>query len=441
MNFRTCALGLAATVLCSSALSQRVFSEAEVQTSRANPYAPHRAAIFRLMAPIAPARADEGCLLEIASGLEPLRAVVIASLCADANAIENGEEDDAAGADARQLHLRLSRVGTNLHLEGTRRERLSWWRAFLAGSSERVSRQHLRAPVDAHLAALLGEAEPLGQAAVDARSFRVSANGILAVAGAFDGGRRAMLLTGTHLRWVSLDSARAVVLAQVELPADPHPFAHPPTRGSLVGGCPSQGDCQFYASVAGRSRVLDVRVGEQIEISESELCPEGAMRLRDACTSSVLGRDYLSRELRNRAGELVSEAPISFYGRTMRHILRADGTTHRVELATSRAGRLVWRQNGRDAGMNGFGAALASSDLDLDGQLEVLACSDNELGEGDELRLLRVLDDGGVRTIWTSEALTGSVLVAGEGDIDGDGIDELLAVESEGTRSRIWVVQ
>jgi len=49
-----------------------------------------------------------------------------------------------------------------------------------------------------------------------------------------------------------------------------------------------------------------------------------------------------------------------------------------------------------------------------------------------------------VTTIWTSEAIEGSILIAGTGDLDADGRPELLAVEEppagEAGNAYLWVV-
>jgi hypothetical protein len=85
------------------------------------------------------------------------------------------------------------------------------------------------------------------------------------------------------------------------------------------------------------------------------------------------------------------------------------------------------------------------ADLDQDGRPELLTSTAASIGEGDRLVLLRVREDGALLAVWTGDALGGSVLVAGGGDADGDGVEELFAIEeprgSAGTVAHLWIVQ
>lgn len=107
-------------------------------------------------------------------------------------------------------------------------------------------------------------------------------------------------------------------------------------------------------------------------------------------------------------------------------------------------GRLAVRTDARVVGVMGHGAALGADDVDGDGQIELLASSDRDLGAGDVLYLFRVRADGGLRALWRSEPLEGSVMVGGSGDLDLDGAPELLAIEEPrdpNGRATLWVVR
>src|SRR5690606_31705365 len=94
------------------------------------------------------------------------------------------------------------------------------------------------------------------------------------------------------------------------------------------------------------------------------------------------------------------------------------------------------------AGSIYHGTALAIADLDLDGAAELLASRAAPEGSGDQLMLLRAQPRGTLRVVWRSEAIPGSVWLATAGDIDGDGLAELLAIEEPASgRATLWIVR
>ena len=183
----------------------------------------------------------------------------------------------------------------------------------------------------------------------------------------------------------------------------------------------------------------------RIETVDDALCPPTALPLPDACALPVDSRDYFASELLARTGHPPpARAPTSFYARVRRTLHRADGTLADVEAVVTPRGRLAVRTDARVVGVMGHGAALGADDVDGDGQIELLASSDRDLGAGDVLHLFRVRADGGLRALWRSEPLEGSVMVGGSGDLDLDGAPELLAIEEPrdpNGRATLWVVR
>jgi hypothetical protein len=85
------------------------------------------------------------------------------------------------------------------------------------------------------------------------------------------------------------------------------------------------------------------------------------------------------------------------------------------------------------------------ADADVDGRVEMLVASPNAVGEGDRLELLRVRESGAIVSVWSSTPLAGSVLLAAAADVDGDGLEELMAVEEpapgEDGEAHLWIVR
>ena len=167
--------------------------------------------------------------------------------------------------------------------------------------------------------------------------------------------------------------------------------------------------------------------------------------LDDACAHLVQGRDYFSPELIARVGHATPPAAdASFYVRHRRQVVRTDGHREWVEALITPGGRLVVRTGDRLNGLANVGAALGFADVDMDGEVELITSAAHGPGDqlpGDQLRVMRITADGGLRSVWSSERVEGSVMVAGSGDLDGDGIEELLAIEERTDESHLWVVQ
>lgn len=177
----------------------------------------------------------------------------------------------------------------------------------------------------------------------------------------------------------------------------------------------------------------------------SSYCPPNGFPQDDGCARRTPGRDVFESVLDGTPGAPPPPpASAPFYARRVRHVRQATGELVRYEVTVSAAGRLAVRTpKGRSAAA-GYGAALALADVDADGLPEVLASSADPVGQGDRLTVLRIRPDGSLVIVWSSERLAGSVLVAGSADVDGDGLEELLAIEEPAngdTNARLWVVR
>jgi hypothetical protein len=177
-------------------------------------------------------------------------------------------------------------------------------------------------------------------------------------------------------------------------------------------------------------------------------CPDDAYPIDDACAALAIGRDWFSPEMRARGTQPVPDAIIGFYARAARRIRQAEGGDTLVSaMVTPRGG--VTARVGTLPGQSrlGFGAALAMDDVDDDGAAELIVSAATPIGSGDRLSVLRARPDGSLLRVWTSDPLPGSILIAAVGDLDGDSLPELLAVEEPAptagpaATARLWVIR
>lgn len=191
--------------------------------------------------------------------------------------------------------------------------------------------------------------------------------------------------------------------------------------------------------------------GEALTLSPfASPCDEETHPVADGCATPYRARDYfVPRVVPRRGSDAVEHrAPASYYHRERRSHRLESGHVADVEVVATPRGRLVLRVDEAGRSLAGYGSALALGDVDGDEDLELLASSavspattrSDESHE--ELRLLRVQPDGALRAVWTSEALTGSVLLATPLDQDGDGLDALVALEAERGEERplLWLL-
>ncbi|MEZ4251313.1 MAG: FG-GAP-like repeat-containing protein [Polyangiales bacterium] len=348
-----------------------------------------------------------------------------------------------------QLSARLEDGRVVLELTASATER-SWFARFL-GLRDAEERHRFEHPLDAPLRRHVAALPALTESTVVQRAFLLPSRDYLALAVTDlgdDGPNELVLLRADGVLEVfrlgsdGRGRTRIFPVAEAPLPAAPRPgLGSPRPFGMLT---PDEGsvlvafrdrDAIFRAHLEGRSLV--------VEVVDDALCPPGAMPMADACAMPVDARDYFASQLLSRTGlPAPARAPTSFYSRTRRRLHRADGSWGDVEAVVTPRGRLAVRTDARVVGVMGHGSALAMDDVDGDGQVELLASSD---GTGPEvLHVFRVRADGGLRALWRSEPLEGSVFVAHAGDLDLDGSPELLAIEEPrdpGGRASLWVVR
>lgn len=338
----------------------------------------------------------------------------------------------------------------------------------------------LELPLDAELAGYLGAPRPLRRETVRAARVALPGRGYLALTSAdLDGdGARELVLLGEdrvealRVRRTRRGALEATPIATAALDALGRPPAHPrraigalAARERAVVGRASAYAVPFIVRLEGAA--LDVATAPDV-------CPENGYPLSDpsVCARAVLGRDYFHGDL--APVEVASDAsntsdapatsdasrpsdarrtpapsrgpsPPGFYARAARTIAQRDGPPLPIDARITPRGRLVLVTGDRRRVVQDVGAAVAVADLDADGRPDILTSSPRALGEGDQLTL-RTLGRT-LATVYESPALSGSVLVAASTDLDGDGAEELVAIEEPApstpaaTTATLWMIQ
>lgn len=352
-----------------------------------------------------------------------------------------------------RLVLRAQVVDGRLALELEASPTSRGWLARLIGLRDATETASLSVSLDAPLRRHVAALPALTDATVVQRAFLLPSRDYLALAvtDLGDAGPNELVLLradGTlEIFRLGADASgrtRIFPIADGRLPPTPPSGLGAPRAFGVI----TPDDASALVATRDRSTVHRIRlVGRalQMEPIDDALCPPVALPLPDACALPVDARDYFASELLARTGRPPpARAPTSFYSRVRRTLHRADGTLADVEAVVTPRGRLAVRTDARVVGVMGHGAALGADDVDGDGQVELLASSDRDLGAGDVLHLFRVRADGGLRALWRSEPLEGSVMVGGSGDLDLDGAPELLAIEEPrdpNGRATLWVVR
>lgn len=327
------------------------------------------------------------------------------------------------------------------------------WRDLLVARPERLGNVLVQERLDVELRAYVGGLARLSETSVTARSFALPSRGYVAFAVsnldaegraeivlAHAGGIEVLRLGGAtaaqKLLVVGRDAGRAV---------DPSG-----TRSRrLVGTALVASDARVIIRTSDRAAALAVGMsGGRITVGAANgPCPPEAFPVDDGCARLAIGRDWFAAELVPRTDGRPAPPVLrsGFYARAARSLRQPDGAQTFVDAIVTPRGRLGVRVGTQQVGAVGYGAALAMADVDEDGMAELIVSSAAPIGAGDRISILRARPDGGLLAVWTSEPLPGSVLTAATGDVDGDGLQELLAIEEPAPQStapaRLWVLR
>ncbi len=358
-------------------------------------------------------------------------------------AVTGALTDAGAAGDGAELVLDLSADDRELRVALIPREaEVSWWRQFFFRPA---ATRRWRVALDAELRSFVDRRPAASRSSLEVTSAALPASGYLAVGTIPGQGAEPPMLILVGDADVSVvrirrgrHRASATLVGRAE---------RPPGRRPGVGARRSFATLAIEGSavtIQWRDRVAAYQLAWaplRLEPVTDRECPELAHRWLDACAEPVDGRDYFASALLAREGHPPPRAASSsFYARWQGWVRRSDGSVADVEVVVNPRGRLVARTGQREIGLQGHGAALGAGDLDADGHVEILVSGDQEAGDRDELGLLRLQADGGLRRLW-SEEVSGRVRVAGAGDLDGDGVPSLFAIAEGGGRSTLWILR
>ncbi len=255
-----------------------------------------------------------------------------------------------------------------------------------------------------------------------------------------------VLFTARSVSIVRLGATRVGVrieeIARAPLP-ESIPTAASPTRRPLATAVIH--DAGVVARLSGLAAPVRVTLANgSIEVAPaSGPCPARAFPFDAGCAELIHGRDFFD-DVIDPPDATPFHTPGTFYAHAWQRVRNADASAHEYEAVVTPNGRLAVRMDQRTAGALGYGTALAMTDLDEDGSAEILVSSSAADGQGDRLSLLRALPRGALHVLWRSSETEGSIWIARDADLDGDGLAELLAIEEPETatgRARLWIVR
>lgn len=368
-------------------------------------------------------------------------------------------EGEAAAATAGRLgydalvDLDLRVVGPELRVEA---------RGYAVDRPESPSTFALARRLDLALRRYLGFPPRVTEETVVARTARMPSRGYLALA-AHDldaDGRTEIVAVHADGAQVFRLGAGRVGLRLEEVGRAPWPEAarspiRPPRRLATAVAA----EQAVVARLSGVVAPFRVRlIGGRVVVDRASApCPDDRYPLVGGCAALVDGRDFFDQVLTS-ADAPDREAAGHFYAYARRAFRTREDEATAFEALVTPAGRLALRVRHerategeatetfeRSVGAVGYGTALAMTDVDVDGAAEVLTSHAAPAGGGDQLSMLRALPRGALHVVWRSEPIAGSVWIAAAGDVDGDGLDELLAVEEPASPdagpARLWVVR
>ena len=285
---------------------------------------------------------------------------------------------------------------------------------------------------------------PLRSHQIHPRSVALEGHDYLAAEGGDldgDGRDELLLVRAGAVGVVRTPDGRAplTVIASTALPAPAPPLFG---RRVFAVGRISGGRALFRVSDRATEFSLTLDQGALSVTERPASCGPRGYRLEDACALNVEGRDYFASQLESLPGaQEPRPASGSFYVRRRGTFTGGGETAVSVEAIINPRGRLSVTAGTRSASLLGVGSALALGDIEGDGTPELLTSVDDRNGSPEHLVLLRVRPrDARITSVYRSRPLEGRVLVAGSGDLDGDGDDELFAIEERGSSARLWVL-
>jgi len=363
---------------------------------------------------------------------------------------EAGARRDAAAQGYELLlWLQLEIVDNHLVLQGSLVDtERHLWREAPSPEGQVLGQVFVRRRVNAEIRYYLGPIQP-GAKGVSIRSVELGRPGYLDLAVAdLDGDDRSEVAL---LRRGALEVARLerdVVTVDARLRLDS--LAPAPTRardpvGTVVVGPRREDGARPIAL-----RTSDHDRGLVALFDGSTLTPQGEVTDypvrwgRDGleCAAVRPGRNAFET-VPAMCQSVESAGAVSPYqGIDEEQIVRPRGPPGVASATALADGRVLLRWNDRPAAtIRPFGTAVAVTDLDDDGVAEVLLSSDRDPGEGDELTIVSLAPEAGELGRRVLGAVAGSVWVAAAGDVDDDGLRELLAISESATSAQLLVLE
>ncbi|HEY8431835.1 MAG TPA: hypothetical protein VIL20_25825, partial [Sandaracinaceae bacterium] len=360
------------------------------------------------------------------------------------------------GSSAGDAPLRAARLGYDVLVDVAIRAAGNFLLVEGASFATEPEARHgsfsLRTRMDADLRSYLGGLSRVTERTVVARAAALPARGYLAMAAADldgDGTTELALITASAVSIVRLGTARAGLrLVEVARAAPPPELPAAPWRARRPVATAVRRDASVIARSSELAAPMSITLdGGALAVARARgPCPDAAFPIDAGCAELVPGRDFFDDEMvrLGAEGPTPHGAPGSFFAHAWRALRTREGEVVRYEAIVTPNGRLAVRIGERSVGAVGYGTALAMADLDDDGTAELLASGPQPAGGGDRLTLLRAFPRGALHVVWRSEPLAGSVWIASSGDLDADGLEELLAIEEPAdprSHARLWIVR